>query len=110
MFAPCAIGAVLNPGTIPLLQCAAVAGSANNQLQSVSDADALHERGILYAPDYVVNAGGAIAFGLTVVTSTLESAILFGELRAGSQVPSDDDLAAELANLYLAYLGIREDP
>jgi AcrR family transcriptional regulator len=52
----------------------------------------------------------AIAFGLTVVASTLESAILFDELRALLQVPSDDDLAAELSTLYLAYLGIREDP
>lgn len=64
VFAPCAVGAVLNPDTIPRLRCRVVAGSANNQLESASDADRLHERGILYAPDYVVNAGGAIAFGL----------------------------------------------
>lgn len=64
VFAPCAIGAVINEETVPLLGCAAVAGSANNQLRSADDADALHERGILYAPDFVVNAGGAIAFGL----------------------------------------------
>lgn len=64
VFAPCATGAVLSPETIPQLECGAVAGSANNQLGSVADAAALHGRGILYAPDYVVNAGGAIAFGL----------------------------------------------
>jgi len=64
VFAPCAIGAVLNTETVGQLECRAVAGSANNQLATDADADALHELGILYAPDYVVNAGGAIAFGL----------------------------------------------
>jgi leucine dehydrogenase len=62
VYAPCAIGATLGPDTIPLLQCAIVAGAANNQLQRPADADALHERGILYAPDYVINGGGAMAF------------------------------------------------
>jgi leucine dehydrogenase len=61
VFAPCAVGAVLNGKTIPQLACKVVAGSANNQLGEVADARRLHHRGILYAPDYVVNAGGAIA-------------------------------------------------
>lgn len=60
IFAPCALGADLNPDTIPDLACAAVAGSANNQLLSSGDADLLSARGILYAPDFVVNAGGII--------------------------------------------------
>lgn len=64
IYAPCAIGATLNPETIPRLRCAVVAGSANNQLESAGDADRLHERGVLYAPDFVINAGGAMAFGL----------------------------------------------
>ena len=64
IYAPCAVGATLNPETVPLLNCQIVAGSANNQLLSVADGDALHGRGILYAPDYVVNGGGAMAFGL----------------------------------------------
>lgn len=64
VYAPCAVGATLNPRTIPLLRCLAAVGSANNQLETEADADRLHERGILYAPDYIVNAGGAIAFGL----------------------------------------------
>lgn len=64
VFAPCAVGAVLDAETIPLLRCRVVAGSANNQLASEADAERLHARDILYAPDYVVNAGGAIAFGL----------------------------------------------
>ena len=64
VFAPCAVGGVINPRTIPLLNCRAVAGSANNQLESAEDADRLHRRGILYAPDYVINSGAALVFGL----------------------------------------------
>jgi len=62
VYAPCAVGATLNPDTIPRLRCAIVAGSANNQLLTGADADSLHARGILYAPDYIINAGGAVAF------------------------------------------------
>ncbi len=64
VYAPCAVGAILNPETIPLLECSVVAGSANNQLESDADAERLMQRGILYAPDFVINAGGAMAFGL----------------------------------------------
>lgn len=64
VFAPCAVGAILNPDSIPRLACRAVCGSANNQLNRPEDADLLHDRGILYAPDYVANSGGAIAFHL----------------------------------------------
>ncbi len=63
VFAPCALGAVLNARTIPRLRCRIVAGSANNQLDEPTDAERLHRREILYAPDFVVNAGGAIAHG-----------------------------------------------
>jgi len=62
VYAPCATGATLGSDTIPLLRCAIVAGAANNQLQTAGDADALMERGILFAPDYVINGGGAMAF------------------------------------------------
>lgn len=60
IFSPCALGAGLNEDTIPLLRCQAVVGSANNQLASPEDAERLAERDILYAPDFVVNAGGLI--------------------------------------------------
>ncbi|MGH2759238.1 MAG: Glu/Leu/Phe/Val family dehydrogenase [Actinomycetota bacterium] len=60
IFSPCALGGTLNAGTIPQLRCEAVAGSANNQLATPEDADRLAERGILYAPDFIVNAGGVI--------------------------------------------------
>ncbi len=64
VYAPCAIGATVNQETIPQLRCRIVAGSANNQLLVDEDAERLHQRGIVYAPDYVVNAGGALAFSL----------------------------------------------
>jgi len=64
VYAPCAIGATLNRESIARLQCRVVAGSANNQLAEPGDADRLQDRGILYAPDYVINGGGALAFGL----------------------------------------------
>ena len=60
IFAPCALGGVLNAKTIPQLRCRVVAGGANNQLLSEDDGEELHRRGILYAPDYIVNSGGII--------------------------------------------------
>ncbi|MEM8789531.1 MAG: Glu/Leu/Phe/Val dehydrogenase dimerization domain-containing protein [Pseudomonadota bacterium] len=60
ILAPCAIGAVLNADTIPGIAARAVAGGANNQLAHPEDADRLAARGILYAPDFVVNGGGII--------------------------------------------------
>jgi len=59
VYAPCATGGTLSADTIPRLRCGVVAGSANNQLATREDADRLRERGILYAPDFVINAGGA---------------------------------------------------
>jgi len=60
VFAPCALGAILNSQTIPQLKCKVVAGSANNQLDSESDGYDLFSRGIVYAPDYAINSGGVI--------------------------------------------------
>jgi leucine dehydrogenase len=58
--APCALGAAINRQTIPELRCDIVCGAANNQLEDLECGELLRERGILYAPDYVVNAGGII--------------------------------------------------
>lgn len=60
VFSPCATGGVLNAETIPRLRCKVVVGAANNQLATPQDADRLQAAGILYAPDYVVNAGGVL--------------------------------------------------
>lgn len=60
VFAPCALGAVLNDQTIPRLEAAIVAGSSNNQLARAYHGETLMRRGVLYAPDYAINAGGII--------------------------------------------------
>lgn len=75
IFAPCALGAILNDETIPQLKVKAVAGAANNQLaEEEKHAKMLEEKGILYAPDYVVNAGG--------VTNVSEELKIYDEERA----------------------------
>ena len=61
---PCALGAVLDAAAIDRLQAGIVAGGANNQLATRADGARLHARGVLYAPDYVINAGGIINVGL----------------------------------------------
>lgn len=58
IFAPCALGAVINADTLSQLQCKIIAGAANNQLDIEARAEDIRKRGILYAPDYVINAGG----------------------------------------------------
>ncbi len=58
VFAPCALGAVINDRTIEFLNCRIIAGAANNQLERNDHADIIKKRGICYAPDYVINAGG----------------------------------------------------
>ena len=60
VYSPCAVGGTLNAGTIARLRCKIVGGSANNQLAEPEDSQRLHERGILYAPDFIINAGGII--------------------------------------------------
>jgi leucine dehydrogenase len=64
IFAPCAMGGVINDDTIPELRCKVVAGSANNQLEAPEHGEALAKLGILYAPDYVINAGGLISVSI----------------------------------------------
>ncbi len=63
VFAPCAVGGVLDEHSIPKLRCRIVAGAANNQLAAAGDGERLRDAGILYAPDYVINAGGCL-YGL----------------------------------------------
>jgi leucine dehydrogenase len=61
ILAPCAIGGILNDESIPLLRCKGIAGGANNQLREPKNGLDLMKRGILYAPDFVINAGGLIS-------------------------------------------------
>jgi leucine dehydrogenase len=74
VFAPCALGGVLDDETVDRLRCEVVCGSANNQLEARRHADALAERGILYAPDFVVNAGGLLAGATEMEGGTLAEA------------------------------------
>ena len=60
VYAPCAVGGTITDETVEQLRCSVVAGAANNQLAAPELADRLHERGILYAPDYVINSGGVL--------------------------------------------------
>ncbi|WP_404452959.1 branched-chain amino acid dehydrogenase [Virgibacillus necropolis] len=60
IYAPCALGATINDETIPQLKAKVIAGSANNQLKKTEHGDIIHEKGIVYAPDYVINSGGVI--------------------------------------------------
>jgi len=60
VYAPCALGQVISAQTVPTLRCRIVAGAANNVLVDAADGELLQEAGILYAPDFVINAGGAV--------------------------------------------------
>jgi leucine dehydrogenase len=60
VYSPCALGSILNDQTIPELHCKIVCGSANNQLAEEQHGDMLAQQGILYAPDYIVSAGGVV--------------------------------------------------
>ena len=63
VLSPCATGGIINARSIPELRCRVIAGAANNQLEDPADADLLRERGVVYAPDFVINAGGILHGG-----------------------------------------------
>jgi glutamate dehydrogenase/leucine dehydrogenase len=63
VYSPCALGAVIRPETIGRLRCKVIAGAANNQLADATMGDQLKQRGIVYAPDFAINAGGVINIG-----------------------------------------------
>ncbi|HET6444078.1 MAG TPA: Glu/Leu/Phe/Val dehydrogenase dimerization domain-containing protein [candidate division Zixibacteria bacterium] len=114
IFAPCAIGGIISASTIDRLNCRAVVGGANNQLVKPEDAANLRARGILYAPDFVANCGGAVAItgiettGWTreqaaekVRKSVRENLLKIYEL-SSSQDISTDQAACLLAEMRLA--------
>ena len=92
IFAPCAVGGVLNEQTVPRLRCRIVAGSANNQLEGDVDAERLARRGILYIPDFIINAGGAVAHGILEFLHGTETEVEPRVRRIGQTVA---DLLAE---------------
>ncbi|MDY7559080.1 Glu/Leu/Phe/Val dehydrogenase dimerization domain-containing protein [Pseudomonas sp. 10B1] len=73
IFSPCGLGAILTSKSVSQLRCAAVAGAANNQLTDLQVGDQLEGRGILYAPDYVINSGGLIYVALQHQGETLNT-------------------------------------
>lgn len=76
IYAPCALGATLNDETIAQLKCAVVAGAANNQLKDeVKHGEALVQRGIIYAPDFLINAGGLISVYSEIVKYSREETL-----------------------------------
>ncbi len=116
VFSPNAVGAVLNAGTVPLLRCRAVAGAANNQLATTADGLALHARGILFAPDYVVSSAspyaitGSNEFGWSMeetmarcsnISQTLE--LVFHRVRTYGRPP--EEVAEEIARERIRTLG-----
>jgi leucine dehydrogenase len=64
VLAPCALGGILDDESVPALRCRVVAGAANNQLADDAIADLLHTRGIVWAPDFIVNAGGIVSIAV----------------------------------------------
>ncbi len=81
VLAPCALGAVLNAASVPRLRARVVAGAANNQLAQDQDGSALAAAGILYAPDYVINAGGIISVAREYYGGATEEQVL-GDIQA----------------------------
>ncbi|MEZ5660019.1 MAG: Glu/Leu/Phe/Val dehydrogenase dimerization domain-containing protein [Burkholderiaceae bacterium] len=76
VFAPCALGAILNERSIPALRARLICGAANNQLATAADGERLVARGITYLPDYLVNAGGIIRVGLAHLGRGDEATVL----------------------------------
>jgi leucine dehydrogenase len=107
IFAPCALGAGLNSDTTPEIQAEIVCGAANNQLATAADGDRLKDRGVLYAPDYLVNAGGLISVArrplgmsdaiaeakLTAIPGTLAEIFARAEAEAVSTATAADRVA-----------------
>lgn len=88
VFSPNALGAILTAESIAALDCAVVAGGANNQLATVEDGDRLHARGILWAPDYVINAGGIISVAVEYLSRDGNVPATFEEVdRRIAQIP-----------------------
>lgn len=86
VLAPCALGAALNARTIPTLRARIVAGAANNQLATAADGDTLAARGILYLPDYLVNAGGIVSVAREYRGEGEEQAVMAEVSRIGERV------------------------
>jgi leucine dehydrogenase len=86
VLAPCALGAVLNAQSVTRVRAAIVCGAANNQLATPDDGDALHARGVLYLPDYLVNAGGIVSVAREYLRQGDEAEVMQEVGRIGARV------------------------
>jgi len=109
IYCPCARGAGINDETIPLLRCKAVAGCANNQLLEPRHATDLMNRGIVYAPDYVINAGGIINVGVEMTENGYDEAValewiarIYGNLKKVFEISRTEGIPTSKAALQLA--------
>lgn len=107
VFAPCALGAVINDKTISNLKCQIVAGGANNQLAEPRHGSALKEQGILYAPDYVINAGGLMNVfveleGYSAERAKTKTTQVYDNLLKVYKIAREQDITTEAAANVLA--------
>ncbi len=102
LFAPCALGGVINDETIPQFKCKAIAGSSNNVLKEDSHADILREKGIVYAPDYVINAAGLINVyyeikGYNRVNALHDSELIYDRLLDIYKIANEQNISTHAA-------------
>lgn len=107
VFSPCALGGVLNDDTIPLLKCPIVAGSSNNVLKEERHGEVLKNRGILYTPDFVINAGGLINVyhelkGYNEARALAEVKLIFDRLLDIFKIAKNDDIPVNIAAIRFA--------
>jgi len=114
IFAPCALGAIVNDETIPRFKFKIIAGSANNQLaDEKKHGSLLKEKNILYAPDYVINAGGLINVANEIEAYNRDRALrqaegIYGTLKAVFQIAREEDIPTSLASNRMAERRIEE--
>ncbi|MCL6595621.1 MAG: leucine dehydrogenase [Firmicutes bacterium] len=115
VFAPCALGGVLNADTIRRLRVRAVCGAANNQLATAEDAERLRQRGIFYAPDFVVNGGGVIHVaeefgigGFSENRAMMKIARIYDQVLAVADLAAREDITTHEAALRLAERRLRD--
>jgi leucine dehydrogenase len=113
VFSPCAMGGIINDLTLQRLKCRIVAGAANNQLAEDSHAEALMKKGITYAPDYVINAGGLINVAHEGPTYNREAVLkhvskIFDTLIEILEAAKTEDISTRLASDRIAELRIKE--
>jgi len=109
IYSPCARGAGINDDTIPQLRCRAIAGCANNQMLEPRHAAVVRERGILYAPDYVINAGGIINVSVELLPGGYDEAVarerisrIYDNLKQVFEISKRDDIPTDTAAERLA--------